>query len=183
MTLDTGIEVAREKFHILPMPDVVIPIPHLNALAAKDKKTLGVDPAFMHLGLVIPDEIPHQDVEDTHFPPLPTDTQPTIADNSFYPTAEHDSFNHGGESAIIEDSYNHEYIVEPAEQKIGGVPTEQIRGDPIQDVTDNTTENPAEDTTSVTAKVVKPSVKFVRESYMMRERKPTRNVLTVASNY
>ena len=24
MTLDTGTEVAREKFHILPMPDVVI---------------------------------------------------------------------------------------------------------------------------------------------------------------
>ena len=123
----------------------------------------------MYHGLVIPDEIPHQDVEDTHFSPLPTDTQPTIADNSFYPTAEHDSFNHGGESAIIEDSYNQEYMVEPAEQKIGGVPTEQeeIRGDPIQDATDITTENPAEDTTSATAKVVKPRVKFVRESYMM----------------
>ena len=183
MTLDTGTEVAREEFHILPMPDVVIS--HLNALAAKDKKTLGVDPAFMYHGLVIPDEIPHQDVEDTHFSPLPTDAQPTIADNSFYLTAEHNSFNHGGESAIIEDSYNHEYIIEPAEQKIGGVPTEQeqIRGDPIQDATDNTTENPSEDTTSMTAKVVKPRVKFVRESYMMRERKPTRNVLTVASNY
>ena len=47
------------------MPDVVIS--HLNALAAKDKKTLGVDPAFMYHGLVIPDEIPHQDVEDTLF--------------------------------------------------------------------------------------------------------------------
>ena len=35
MTLDTGMEVAREKFHLLPMPDVVIL--HLNALAAKDK--------------------------------------------------------------------------------------------------------------------------------------------------
>ena len=164
------------------MPDVVIS--HLNALATKDKKTLGVDPAFMYHGLVIPDEIPHQDVEDTLFSPLPTDTQPTIADNSFYPTEEHDC-NHGGESAIIEDSYNQEYIVEPAEQQIGGVPTEQeeIRVDPIQDATDNTTENPAEDTTSVTAKVVKPRVKFVRESYMMRERKPTRNVLIVASNY
>ena len=93
MTLDTGTEVAREKFHILPMPAVVIS--HLNPLAAKDKKTLGVDPAFMYHGLVIPDEIPHQDVEDTHFTPLPTDTQPTIADNSFYPTEELDSFNHG----------------------------------------------------------------------------------------
>ena len=56
--------------------------------------------------------------------------------------------------------------------KIGGVPTEQeeIRGDSTQDATDKTTENPAEDTTSVTAKVVKPRVKFVRESYMMTER-------------
>ena len=33
MILDTGTEVAREKFHILPMPDVVIS--HLNALSAK----------------------------------------------------------------------------------------------------------------------------------------------------
>ena len=55
-------------------------------------------------------------------------------------------------------------------------------GDPIQDATDNTTENPAEDTTSVTAKVVKPRVKFVRELYIMREKKPTHNVLTIASN-
>ena len=49
---------------------------------------------------------------------FPTNKQPTIADNSFYPTTEHDSFNHGGESAIIEDSYNQEFIAEPAEQKI-----------------------------------------------------------------
>ena len=91
------------------MPDVVIS--HLNALATKDKKTLGVDPAFMYHGLVIPDELPHQDVEETHISRLPTDTQPSIVDNSFYPTEEDDSFNHGGESAITEDSYNHEYVV------------------------------------------------------------------------
>ena len=30
---------------------------------------------------------------------------------------------------------------------------------------------------------MKPRVKFVRESYMTRERKPARNVLTVASDY
>ena len=117
MTLDTGTEVAREKFHILPMPAVVIS--HLNPLAAKDKKTLGVDPALMYHGLVIPDEIPHQDVENTHFSPLPTDTQPTTADYSFYLTEEHDSFNHGGDSAIIEDSYSQEYIVESVKQKLG----------------------------------------------------------------
>ena len=38
MTLDTGIEVDRDNFHMLPVPDVVIS--NLNALAAKDKKTL-----------------------------------------------------------------------------------------------------------------------------------------------
>ena len=176
MILDTGTEVAREKFHILPMPDVVIF--HLNALAAKDKKTLGIDPAFMYHGIVIPDQILHQDVEDTHFSPLPTDTHPSIVDNSFYSTEEHDSSNHGGESAIIEDSYNHEYIVEPMEQQqIGGAPTEQeeIRGGSTQDATNNMTENPPEDTTPVI-------VKAVRESYMMRERKPVRNVLITNDN-
>ena len=50
-------------------------------------------------------------------------------------------------------------------------------GDSIQDATNNITENPAEDTTSVTVKAVKPRVKFVRESYLMTERKPVRNVL------
>ena len=34
----------------------------------------------------------------------------------------------------------------------------------------------------MTAKVVKPRVKFVRELYIMREKKPTHNVLTIASN-
>ena len=50
MTLDTGMEVAREKFHLLPMPDVVIS--HLNALAAKDKKTLSRTPDFLYHGLI-----------------------------------------------------------------------------------------------------------------------------------
>ena len=90
-------------------------ISHLNALAAKENTRNRPSFLVMHHGLVIPDEIPHQDVEDTHFSPLPTDTQPSIVDNSFYPTEEHDSSNHGSESAIIEDSYNHEYIVEPME--------------------------------------------------------------------
>ena len=144
------------------MPDVVIS--HPNTLAAKGKKTLRIDPAFTYHGLIISDELPHQDVEDTHFFPLSTDIQPSIADNSFYFTEKCDSSNHGGESAIIEDSYNHEYIVEPTEQqRIGGVPTEQeeIRSDCILDATNNITENPAEDTTSVTVKAVKP-----RESHI-----------------
>ena len=67
MTLDTGREVAREESHILPMPDVVIP--HLYALAAKGKKTLGIDSASIYHGLVIPVELPHQDVENTHLLP------------------------------------------------------------------------------------------------------------------
>ena len=64
---------------------------------------------------------------------------------------------------------------------------EQIRGDLIQDATDNatdnSTENLSEDTTSVTAKVVKLRVKFVRESYMMRERKPTRSMQLSEGTY
>ena len=48
MTLDTGLEVYREKFHLLPMPDVVIQ--YLNALAAKDKKTVPRDPSFQYHG-------------------------------------------------------------------------------------------------------------------------------------
>ena len=46
----------------------------------------------------------------------------------------------------------------------------------------NTTENPIEDKISVTAKAVKPREKFVRESYLMRERKPVRNVLITNDN-
>ena len=57
-----------------------------------------------------------------------------------------------------------------------------MRGSSIQDSTDNKTENSAEGTTPVTVKVVKLRVKFVRESYMMREGKPIRNVLTTADN-
>ena len=77
--------------------------------------------------------------------------------------------NHRGESAIIEDSYYQEHVEESTEQQhIWGVPTEQeeIRGDSIQDATNNTTENPIEDKISVTAKAVKPREKFVRESYL-----------------
>ena len=51
MTFDTGTEVAREKFHILPLPDVVKS--HLNVLTAQDKKTLGNKPTFIYHSLVI----------------------------------------------------------------------------------------------------------------------------------
>ena len=71
MTLDTGTEVAREKFHLLPMPDVVIY--HLNALAAKDKKTFSNTTDFLYHGLVIPDDIPSYDTADNYFSPQPTE--------------------------------------------------------------------------------------------------------------
>ena len=70
MTLDTGIEVVREKFHLPLMPDVVIS--HFNALAAKDKKTISADPVFLYRGLVIPDDTPSHDADDIHFSPLST---------------------------------------------------------------------------------------------------------------
>ena len=62
MTLDTGTEVAREKFHLLPMPDVVVS--HLNALAAKDKKTISKEPYFLYHGLDVSEETPPPDLED-----------------------------------------------------------------------------------------------------------------------
>lgn len=147
------------------MSDVVISL--LNALSAKDKKTLGTDPAFIYYGLVIPDDLPLHDVEDTHFSPLPPEAPPSIVDNSFYPTEEHDSSNHGGERATTEDSYNHDHVEEPIEyHQIGGAPTEEevVRCDPTQDVIRNITENPNEDMIPVTVKAVTPKVKFVRES-------------------
>ena len=83
MTLDTAIEVAREKFHLLPMPDVVIS--HLKVLAAKDKKTISANPVFLYHGLVIPDDTRYHDDDDTHFSPLPTESPVTTEDHSFYP--------------------------------------------------------------------------------------------------
>ena len=75
MTFDTGTEVAREKFHLLPMPDVVIY--HLNALAAKDKKTFSNTTDFLYHGYtmisVIPADIPSYDTADNYFSPLPTE--------------------------------------------------------------------------------------------------------------
>ena len=65
MTLDTGTKVAREKFHLLPMLDVVVS--HLNSLAAKGKKMISKEPAFLYHGLVIPDDTPTSDLDDTHF--------------------------------------------------------------------------------------------------------------------
>ena len=101
MTLDTGTEVAREKFHLLPMPDVVIS--HLNALAAKDKKTFSNSPDFLYHGLIIPDDIPSYDTADNYISPLPTEAPPLTEKNSFYPTEDHDSSSRGGDYADQEE--------------------------------------------------------------------------------
>ena len=93
MTLDTGTEVAREKFHLLPMPDVVIS--HLNALAAKDKKTFSNTLDFLYHGLVIPDDPTAYDTVDTYFSPLPTEAPPITEETSSYLAEDYDSSNFG----------------------------------------------------------------------------------------
>ena len=126
MTLDTGIEVAREKLHHLPMPDA--DISHLNALAVKDKKSIRGDPAFLYHGLVIPDDASYFDADDSHSSPLPT----VITEGySFYPTDDHDSPNRGGEYEEIEETRMSESPTENQQTEvIGGVPitTEEIGG-------------------------------------------------------
>ena len=101
MTLDTGTKVAREKFHLLPMLDVVVS--HLNSLAAKGKKMISKEPAFLYHGLVIPDDTPTSDLDDTHFSPLPTEAPHPTTDHSSHPPDDHDSSNHGGEKTETEE--------------------------------------------------------------------------------
>ena len=180
MTLDTGTEVPERKFTSYLCQTSLFPI--LTLLLRKIRK----HSESMQLSYTTVSSYQmsyHIKTSKTHIFSLTS--QPSIVDNSFYPIEEHDSSNDGGESAIIEDSYNHGYVEEATEQQhIGDVRTEQeeIRGDSLQDATDNTTENPIEDTTSVTDKAVKPRVKLVREPYLMRERKPVRNVLMTNDN-
>ena len=77
------------------MPDVVMS--HLNALAAKDKKMISSDPVSKYHGLVIPDDTPHHNADDTYFSPLPTEAPVTTEDCSFYSTDDHDSPDRWGE--------------------------------------------------------------------------------------
>ena len=102
MTLDTGTEIAREKFHLLPMPDVVVS--HLSALAAKDRKIISKEPSFLCHGLDVSEETPKPDLEDEIFYPLSTEeTSPTPADSS-HPPDNYDSSNHrGGEQTETEE--------------------------------------------------------------------------------
>lgn len=103
IAVNTGAEVTREKFHILPMPDVVIS--HLDALAVKDK-------TFLYHGLVIPAAPPPFDTADKHFPTLPTDAPPPTEDNTSYPTNKHDFTNHGCKCEETEDLQTKTYITQ-----------------------------------------------------------------------
>lgn len=110
IAVDTGAEVTREKFHILPMPDVVIS--HLDALAVKDKKILSQDLTFLYHGFVIPAAPPPFDTADKHFPTLPADAPPPTEDNSSYPTNKHDFTNYGCKCEETEDLQTKTYITQ-----------------------------------------------------------------------
>ena len=119
MTLDTGTEFVREKFHLLPMPDVVIS--HLNARAAKYKKKFSNAPDFLYHRLVIPDDIPSYDIADTPFSPLPTEAPPLTEENSFYPTEDHDPSTRGGEYTEQEEFQEPTPLIETQQlDEIGG---------------------------------------------------------------
>ena len=183
MTLDTGTEVAREKFHLLPMPDVVIS--HLNALAAKDKKTFSNTPDFLYHGLVIPDDPTSYDTADTYFSPLPTEAPPITEETSSYPAEDHDSSNRGGEFAEQEEFPEPTPLTETqqldeiggeslATGEIGGVPTTKMNDENIEEVKDTRVKE--------VKPITKPKEKFTRESYMLRERKPTSTALVTLGN-
>ena len=134
--------MAREKFHLLPMPDVVIS--HFNTLTAKDKKTISADPVFLYHGQVIPDDTRYHDADDTHFSPLPTETPVTTEDHSFYPTDDHDLPNCGGKYEEIDETHMSESPTENQQTKetegvsitaeeVGGAPTEKFYDDSRED--------------------------------------------------
>ena len=184
MALDTGVEVVREKFRVLPMPDIVIL--HLNAMASKDKKTLSKDPAFLYHGRPIhpdPDSDPAQ--EDEFFHPIETD-------QFLLPPAEHDPEDLGGAPAEIEEWHDpHVEIggeIGGDQREIGGDPPEindlqhsddtEIGGE--KKIQDDTTSIAS--TSVITPKTLAPKVRFEREPYVMRERKPARTVLTAVTD-
>ena len=181
MTLKTRIEVAREKFHLLPVPDVVTS--HLNAVAAKDKKTISANPVLLFHGLVIPDDIPYYDAGDTHFSPLPTEAPVITGDHSFYSTDDHDSANIRKYKEIEETHMSESPRENQQTEKNGGVPitTEEIGGTPTEKCNDDSRKD-NKDTIVKEIKTTKPKVQFVRGSYMLRERKPTGTVLATLAN-
>ena len=164
MALDTGAEVAREKFHLPPMSDVVVS--HLNALAAKDKKTISKEPAFLYHGLVIPDDTPTSDLDDTHFSPLPTEASHPTTDQSSHPPDDHDSSNYGGEQTETEEPHKIEPLKENQQiVKTGGAPTitEEMGGDPTSEINNDYFEEIKDMALKEikTVKTVRPKDKFV----------------------
>ena len=105
----------------------------------------------------------------------------TTEDHSIYPTDVHDSPNRGGE---IEETHMSESPTKNQQtEEIGGVPitTEKIGGAPTEKSNDDSRKD-NEDTNVKKIKTTKPKVLFVRESYMLRERKPARTVLSTLAN-
>ena len=182
MALDTGAEVVREKFTVLPMPDVVIL--HLNALAAKDKKTFSRDPTFLYHGspvTALDDTDTDTDAHSTPdtFIPLDPEDPHSIADDLNLPSDYHDYDNRGGEPEEVttpNDNNAQDCDISPTadiggEERIGGVGGENdTRGDTPSHVT------MPDHIIAPTA----PKVKFTREPYILRQRHPARTVLTVA---
>ena len=94
----------------------------------------------------------------------------------FYPTDDLDSPNCGGGYEEIKETHMSEPPTENQQaEEIGGVPI-KIRGAPTEKSNDDSRKD-NEDTIVKEIKITKPKVQFARESYMLRESKPTRTVL------
>ena len=92
--------------------------------------------------------------------------------------------NRGGEYEEIEETHMSESPTENREtEEIGGVPitTEIIGVAPTEKSNDDSQKDKVSTNVKET-KTTKPKVQFVRESYMLRERKPTRTVLATLAN-
>ena len=116
---------------------------------------------------------------------LPTEAPPLIEENSFYPTEDHDSSTRGGDyvdqveiqkpTPIIETQQLDEIGGElKATGEIGGVPTIKTNDENVEEIKDTRVKE--------TKTITKPKGKFIRESYMLRERKPTRTALVTIEN-
>ena len=105
----------------------------------------------------------------------------TTEDHSIYPTDVHDSPNRGGEIEETHMSESHTEDQQPEE--IGGVPiTAEIIGGAATEKSNDDNRKDNKDTNVKEIKIAKPKVQFVRESYMLRERKPARTLLAILAN-
>ena len=112
--------------------------------------------------------------------PLPSEAPRPTEDNSFYP---HDSSNHGVEYAETEEIHESEPLIETqnlknrgcfrCHRRNQGAPTLQPNNESIEEV---------KDTLVKEVRITTPKEKFIRDSYMLRERKPTRTVLNTLAN-